>query len=141
MPPKVPVRLRREIEAKLLLTDEELMSEGLLPPGQGIVRVPAKRRARETAEFLKTRLRRAICTNPKVITGFEKSKSDTVILVAAVIDAIADKVLGFPPANIAILIYRAGLPAYCGKGWPLPREPKAPQKKGRHRQRRPKKHA
>jgi hypothetical protein len=107
-----------DIEAKLLLSDEDLFAEVGQSLGKGATFTDAIKRGRQVFENLKRELRKKVCSNSKVISCFKGSKEDSVQVVAAIIDAIAGALHGIPPATIAILLYRTGLTKYCGGGWP-----------------------
>jgi hypothetical protein len=110
--------IEQEIRAKLALPADELLAEIGASLGKGATFTDALRRGRQVFENLKRELRTSVCSNPGVIACFQGSKADAVQAVAAIVDAIAGALHQVPPATIAILLYRTGLGAYCGSGWP-----------------------
>jgi hypothetical protein len=110
--------MEEEIRAKLLLSDDQLLVEVGKSLGKGATFTDALKRGRKVVDNLRRELRTGVCSNEKVITCFKASESDSVTVVAAIIDAIAGVLGGVPPANIAVLLYRTGLKKYCGSDWP-----------------------
>jgi hypothetical protein len=106
------------IKAKLLLSDDDLLAEVGQSIGKGATFTDALRRGRQVFENLKRELRETVCSNATVITCYKGAKEDSVLAVAAIIDAISSSLHGIPPATIGTLLYRAGLRGYCGLGWP-----------------------
>ena len=110
--------MHEEIKTKLLLSDDDLLTEVGQSLGKGATFTDAIKRGRQVFENLQRELRTTICSNSKVIACYKGAKKDSVQAVAAIIDAIVGALHGLPPATIAILLYRSGLTKYCGTGWP-----------------------
>ena len=118
MPSDDAASTHAEINAKLALSDDDLLAEVGQSLGKGATFTDALKRGRHVFENLKRELKGTVCSNGRVIACYKGSKEDTVQAIAAIIDAIAGALHGIPPATIAILLYRTGLTKYCGTGWP-----------------------
>lgn len=110
--------IQDQIRAKLLLSEDELLTEVGQSLGKGATFTDTLKRGRQVVDNLRRELRTNVCSNATVIACYQATKSDDVALVAAILDAITGTLHGISPATIAVLLYRTGLPKYCGTDWP-----------------------
>ncbi len=105
--------LSQQLDAIFRRSEEENLSDLAIDGFKGAVGEDLVRRGKEIYASLKSKLRTTICGNDKVLAALRNPGYDRVLLAAAIVDAISGYLTGVAAANVAVLLVKEGIAAYC----------------------------
>jgi hypothetical protein len=110
--------VRLEIETKLNLSADELLSELAAHTVGTAIAPDLKRRGREIYDALKARLLEKICMDPRVTRAYTSVReAGLVVLVAALLDCVSGYISGVSPVTFCVLLAKEGVEHLCESYW------------------------